>query len=57
MMSLPFGLFTQVSVSGPLGPLVESIHNGAYRYLQFDKNIKRQCFGEFYPHNRMANKR
>ena len=23
MMSLPFGLFTQVSGSGPLGPLVE----------------------------------
>ena len=21
------------------------------------KNIKGQCFGEFYPHNRMANKR
>ena len=23
MMSLPFGLFTQVSGSGPLGPLVD----------------------------------
>ena len=23
MMSLPFGLFTQVSGSGPLGPLVQ----------------------------------
>ena len=21
------------------------------------KNTKRQCFGEFYPHNRMVNKR
>ena len=25
MMSLPFGLFTQVSGSGPLGPLVLSL--------------------------------
>ena len=26
MMSLPFGLFTQVSGSGPLGPLVILVH-------------------------------
>ena len=36
MMSLPFGLFTQVSGSGPLGPLVSNSHvdndivNGKY---------------------------
>ena len=27
MMSLPFGLFTQVSGSGPLGPLVNVLRN------------------------------
>ena len=39
MMSLTFGLFTQVSGSGPLGPLVfslESPHRGhSNEYIQY----------------------
>ena len=31
MMSLTFGLFTQVSGSGPLGPLVQIEKYGEYR--------------------------
>ena len=30
MMSLPFGLFTQVSGSGPLGPLVYQVVSNCY---------------------------
>ena len=34
MMSLTFGLFTQVSGSGPLGPLViHLVENGTYEYV------------------------
>ena len=33
MMSLTFGLFTQVSGSGPLGPLV-SLKKSAFRQLR-----------------------
>ena len=31
MMSLTFGLFTQVSGSGPLGPLVENIDESKFQ--------------------------
>ena len=44
MMSLTFGLFTQVSGSGPLGPLVTLYHNP-----QIPKSLARcwlvGCFG------------
>ena len=33
MMSLTFGLFTQVSSSGPLGPLVLSCMVGFQKYM------------------------
>ena len=38
MMSLPFGLFTQVSGSGPLGPLVQSARD---RQIFFELSVVR----------------
>ena len=43
MMSLTFGLFTQVSGSGPLGPLVEAF-NSTSRYLDDLLNIDNNFF-------------
>ena len=41
MMSLPFGLFTQVSGSGPLGPLVfEFVLIGLTGITLFTLNIR-----------------
>ena len=36
MMSLTFGPFTQVSGSGPLGPLVSTKNNGVFKILTFE---------------------
>ena len=36
MMSLTFGLFTQVSGSGPLGPLVSTKNIGIFEILTFE---------------------
>ena len=32
-------------------------HRNTFSLTKKKKNIKGQCFGEFYPHNRMVNKR
>ena len=43
MMSLTFGLFTQVSGSGPLGPLVPSMVSDEFNLviysIEIDKNV------------------
>ena len=40
MMSLTFGLFTQVSGSGPLGPLVNPLYSGGlFHCYMLDKSI------------------
>ena len=44
MMSLPFGLFTQVSGSGPLGPLVLEPWDIVPSY-----EISRQNTGKLFP--------
>ena len=41
MMSLTFGLFTQVSGSGPLGPLVSTKSIDIFEILMFEILTKR----------------
>ena len=46
MMSLTFGLFTQVSGSGPLGPLVDKklYHSPSVQYDNILLKFAIQCF-------------
>ena len=48
MMSLTFGLFTQVSGSGPLGPLVQA--NGRLNKLSLDSHSSLNILAIFNIH-------
>ena len=55
MMSLTFGLFTQVSSSGPLGPLVSFVYqhlcNVDIMIYKQDSEESRLIYSSLYPMN------